>query len=47
MVLLVAREEVVPAVVDDLPEGRGTRAAGLVDGRHRICSYEQCLCGSS
>jgi hypothetical protein len=34
-------------VVDDLPERRSTRAAGLVDGRHSICSYEQYLCGSS
>ena len=35
---LVTGEEVVPAVVDDLPEGRGTGAAGLVDGRHKRCS---------
>jgi hypothetical protein len=31
-------EEGVPAVVDDLPEGRGARAAGLVDGGHKECS---------
>jgi hypothetical protein len=28
----VEGEELVPAVVDDLPEWRGTGAAGLVDG---------------
>jgi hypothetical protein len=28
-------EEVVPAVVDELPEGRGAGAARLVDGRHK------------
>jgi hypothetical protein len=31
-------EEGVPAVVDDLPEGRGAGAAGLVDGGHKECS---------
>jgi hypothetical protein len=25
-------------VVDDLPEGRGTGAAGLVNGGHKECS---------
>ena len=34
----VAGEEVVPAVVDELPERRGTRTAGLVRGRHKECS---------
>jgi hypothetical protein len=34
----VVCEEVIPAVVDELPEGRGTRASGLVDGRHKKCS---------
>ena len=34
----VAGEEVVPAVVDELPEGRGAGAARLVDGRHKECS---------
>jgi hypothetical protein len=33
----VVREEYVPAVVDELPKGRGARAAGLVDGRHKEC----------
>jgi hypothetical protein len=31
----VVGEEFVPAVVDELPKGRGARAAGLVDGRHK------------
>jgi hypothetical protein len=34
----VEGEEGVPAVVDDLPEGRGAGAAGLVNGRHKECS---------
>ena len=34
----VVGEEVGPAVVDGLPEGRGAGAAGLVNGRHRRCS---------
>jgi len=34
----VEGEELVPAVVDDLPEWRGTGAAGLVDGWHNECS---------
>jgi hypothetical protein len=37
---LVAGEEVIPGGVDDLPEGGGAGAAGLVDGRHN-CSEEQ------
>lgn|GEM_PF-1112669 len=40
----VVCEEVIPAMVDELPEGRGTGTAGLIDGRHKKCSYEQCLC---
>lgn len=43
VVALVAGEEVIPGGVDDLPEGGGAGAAGLVDGRHN-CSLEQ-LCG--
>ena len=35
---LVSREEIGPAVVDSLPERRGARAAGLVDGWHKVCS---------
>jgi hypothetical protein len=35
---LVAGEEVVPAVADELPEGRGAGAAGLVSGGHKECS---------
>lgn len=46
VMLLVVCEKVIPPVVDDLPEGRGTRAAGLVDRWHSVCSYEQYLCGS-
>lgn len=38
MKFLVVGEEGVPAVVDDLPEERGTRVAGLVDGWHKECS---------
>ena len=38
VVLFVVGEEVGPAVLDELPEGRGTGAAGLVDGRHKECS---------
>ena len=38
VVFLVVGEEVVPAVVDQLPEGRGAGVAGLVDGRHKECS---------
>jgi hypothetical protein len=34
VVLFVAGEEIVPGVVDDLPEGRGARAARVVDGGH-------------
>ena len=33
--VFVVGEEVVPAVVDELPEGRGAGAAGLVDGWHK------------
>ena len=36
VVFFVSVEELVPAVVDDLPEGRCPGAAGLVDGGHRI-----------
>ena len=43
---LVVGEEFVPAVADELPEGRGTGAAGLVDGWHKECSQEQFLCGA-
>jgi hypothetical protein len=38
VVFFVTSEEVVPAVVDDLPERRGTGSTGLVDGRHNLCS---------
>ena len=31
-------EEVFPAVVDELPEGRGAGTAGLVDSWHKKCS---------
>jgi hypothetical protein len=34
----VAGEEFVPAVADELPEGRGAGTAGLVSGRHKECS---------
>jgi hypothetical protein len=35
---LVVDKEFIPTVVDELPEGRGTWAARLVDGRHKECS---------
>ena len=38
VVFLVVGEEVIPAVVDKLPEGRGAGPTGLVDGRHSKCS---------
>ncbi len=34
----VVGEEFVPAVADELPEGRGAGTAGLVSGRHKECS---------
>ena len=34
----VVGDEIVPSVVDDLPEGGGARAARMVDGRHAKCS---------
>ena len=37
----VPSEKVVPGVVDDLPEGRGPRPPGAVDGGHVNCSLEQ------
>ena len=44
VLLFVVCEEVAPAVVDELPEGRGAGAAGLVSGGHLICSFEQFRC---
>ena len=38
VVFFVVGEKIVPAVLDELPEGRGAGAAGLVDGRHKECS---------
>ena len=38
VVFLEVGEEVVPSVVDELPQGRGTGTSGLVDGRHDKCS---------
>jgi len=38
VVFFVTAEELVPAMVDDLPERRGAGATGLVDGRHETCS---------
>ena len=38
VVFFVTSEEVVPAVVNELPEGGGAGTAGLVDGRHKKCS---------
>ena len=34
VVLFVAGDEIVPAVVDELPEGRCTRAARVIDRGH-------------
>ncbi len=36
MLLFVVCEEIVPAVVDDLPQWRGTGSPGLVDGWHKL-----------
>ena len=38
VVFFVIGEEVVPAVVDELPEGRSAGMTGMVDGRHKKCS---------
>ena len=38
---LVTGFEVGPAVVDDLPEGRGSGTARAIDGGHYNCSLEQ------
>ena len=38
VVFLVVGEEVIPAVVDKLPEGRGTGPTRLVGGWHKKCS---------
>ena len=40
VVLFVAGEEIIPGMLDDLPEGRGAGTAGLVDGGHEKCAYE-------
>ena len=40
----IAGKEDIPSGSDDLPERRGTGAAGLVDGRHKECSYEHLMC---
>jgi hypothetical protein len=42
----VVGEEFFPTVVDELPEGRGAGAAGLVNGGHKECSEEHLLCGA-
>jgi hypothetical protein len=34
----VVGKEFVPAVMDELPEGRGAEAAGTVNGRHKECA---------
>ena len=33
---LVAGAEIAPRVVDDLPEGRGARSPGLIDGGYEL-----------
>ena len=38
VVRFVVCEEVLPALVDELPERGGTGSPGLVDGRHKKCS---------
>ena len=38
VLLFVVGEEVVPSVVDELPEGRCAGASWLVNGRHNKCS---------
>ena len=39
----VGDDEVVSGGGDDLPERRGAGAAGMVDGRHKVCSQEHTL----
>jgi hypothetical protein len=41
MVLFVAGEEIVPGVVEDLPEGRCAWSAWVMDGGHE-CPWEHC-----
>ena len=41
VVFFVAGEEFFPGAADDLPQGRGPRAAGLVEGGH--CRIMVCL----
>jgi hypothetical protein len=38
VVRFVVCKEVIPAVVDELPERGSAGAAGLIDGRHKKCS---------
>ena len=33
-------DKIIPSVVDDLPQGRGTRAARAVNRGHKGCSWE-------
>lgn len=44
VLLFVIRGKVTPAVIDKLPKRRGTGAARLIDGWHKIRSYEHILC---
>ena len=38
VLLYVIRGKGTPTVIDKLPKRRGTGAAGLVDGWHKVCS---------
>ena len=40
VVLFVAGNEIVPGMLDDLPEGRDAGPACMVDGGHEGCSRE-------
>src|SRR5690606_19465723 len=42
--LLVARDEIGPAAMHNLPERRGAGTAGAVDGGYENCLYEQFSC---
>ncbi len=46
VLLLVIGKERSPAVIDELPKGRGAGTSRLVNGWHKDCSYEQSLCGA-
>ena len=46
VIFFIISDEGTPAVIDKLPQRRGTGTAGLVDRWHKVCSYEHFLCGA-